>query len=719
MSGLTTQVYPIYSSDLSRVLAQEDGEVFYRDRINGSFKFVRADYDYINSLDIEDEILFEIQKYDEALGWQTYWNGVFYKTDCEFEGYDSCGGGGVVEVTPEPVDNYKTLMEGLDKEFNLIDLAPAITPITYARKAILQIYVDGGDFIQNYVDGNYWESQVSTPTFNGGLNTLINDYFFTFCGRFRIIPGSGDLTPDVAGLYDDSTLIRDDGAYQIAFNAGANRWEILDLGAGSAVVYQAPIGDGLDSVNPFEGGAVFTSSSDPGSQCQLHTEAVYARVLTNAATFDGNPTDDFPADDFTGENFNYTKIGAITVTSFVQSDGHQADPTPWRVFEDTALHFAGEYFTRPSLPVGAVNLYPFGRSQWRRYSMWFYFTTSLLTTLEDGDDSLTLTDAYKLSDAINALLGAIDPTITFTASIAGSLFFYADTFDTAEKLFAVAVRGTPVPRTPMITPKSNVIFGDYDQPAKRAPIRLREIFNFLKNFYQVYWYLDGTDLRLEHLTFFEQGGAYSTNVISTDLTTALEPKTGKAWAYGTNRWKYEKSELPERLEFSWMDDSTPVFEGLPIEVVSNFVDKGNIEEKNLSPFTSDITQIQVSPSDIAKDGFVWIEAVSDGGGGLEIPFVDVTLEGETFSLQNGYMTLVFGHATYWRFQLPAPNVIINGAAAVVGSIKKKVQELTFPDTTEPDPMQLITTTIGSGKVKEMEVNLITGAIKLMLYHATQ
>jgi len=421
---VSTQVRPVYSGELSKQVVMETGEAFYREKLNGSFKFLRADFDYINGLDIEDEVIFTIEKYDESLGWQTYWTGVFYKTDCEFYEESGCAGSGWVEVTPEPRDEYEKILQGLDKEFNLIDLAPAITPVNYVRKAILQIYADGGDFIQNYVDGNYWESKVATPTFNSGTNVLINDYYFTFCGRFRLIPGAGNLTPDVSGVYDDSTLIREDGAYQIAFDSGANRWEILDLNAGSAVVYQAPIGDGLDDPDPFTGGAVFTSSSDPGSQCQLHTEAVYARVLTNAATFDGSPTDDFPSDDFTGENFSYTKIGAITVTNFTQTDGNQSAPTPWGTFEDAALNFAGEYFTKPSLPAGALNLYPFGKSQWKRYSMWFYFDSSLLTTLEDGDDAITLRDAYKLPDVITALLAAIDPSLTHSEAAAYSDFFY-------------------------------------------------------------------------------------------------------------------------------------------------------------------------------------------------------------------------------------------------------------------------------------------------------
>jgi len=168
-----------------------------------------------------------------------------------------------------------------------------------------------------------------------------------------------------------------------------------------------------------------------------------------------------------------------------------------------------------------------------------------------------------------------------------------------------------------------------------------------------------------------------------------------------------------------MDDSTTVFEGEPIDITSLFVEKGNIEEVNLTPFTSDISHIQVSPSEISRDGFVWIEA-DDNAGTLEIPFVDNTLGGETFSLQNGYMTLVYSHANYYNYQMPAPDVTINGSATAAGSvIKRKVQELTFPSTTEPDPMELITTSLGNGRVKDMDINLTTGAIKLTMYHATE
>lgn len=67
--------------------------------------------------------------------------------------------------------------------------------------------------------------------------------------------------------------------------------------------------------------------------------------------------------------------------------------------------------------------------------------------------------------------------------------------------------------------------------------------------------------------------------------------------------------MPERYQFGWMDDVTRAFEGYPIEILSKYVTPGNIEEINVSNFTTDIDYMLLNPGACSKDGFALMAAV--------------------------------------------------------------------------------------------------------------
>ncbi|MCB1241057.1 MAG: hypothetical protein KDB30_15485, partial [Tetrasphaera sp.] len=104
------------------MIEKASGEEYYRETLNGSFSFVRDDYDYIDGLSIEKQVNFNMEKWD-GNEWQTYFSGYFTKTDCRFE-VDECGDG-VCTVDVTPNDKYDKVLGGMDKEFDLIELAPA------------------------------------------------------------------------------------------------------------------------------------------------------------------------------------------------------------------------------------------------------------------------------------------------------------------------------------------------------------------------------------------------------------------------------------------------------------------------------------------------------------------------------------------------------------------------------------------------------------------
>ncbi len=93
---------------------------------------------------------------------------------------------------------------------------------------------------------------------------------------------------------------------------------------------------------------------------------------------------------------------------------------------------------------------------------------------------------------------------------------------------------------------------------------------------------------------------------------------------------------------------------------------------------------------------------------------------ETYNMQNGYASLVFMVDAYFRERLPASLVTINKADDTADSVKRsKIQEIEFPSGVDPDPMLLVTTGLGTGKVRAMTINLSSRGNKMTIYHDTE
>jgi len=712
VGGATREVFPIYD-DLTIQQARVEGEVFMRGTLETEFTFVRGDFDYLLGLDIDDEIVIIIEK---AVTVPTYsglgysgttvnytekWRGVFTKTDCEWDEDAK-----LVKVKPRTRDDYEKVMEALNKEFNLIDLAPAKTIVNWFKKPIIQAYLFDSDFVANFTQGNYWESPVVGST---DAISLVNTYYFTLGTDVIYIPGDSSLNPDVSGKYSVATGLREDGVYQIIAGTPITIERVSD----GATMYTGVAGeDFLNATNFLEPAGSLTSNIDGTSQVQGFRISVYYRYFTDQEVIAGVPTFPVPTNDIVAINDNYTRVIGLSADNAEPFSGHQAEPTPYGVFDEDADNFAGEYFTQYT-PAGAPAVgaaYPLSRSSWGFYSLWFFFDPFLIGVEEDYSTYVFLEDAYRLPDVVSAFLSEIDSSLTHEETSAYSMFFYST---------SAPMRTTRY--YPMMTPKSNVLVGNYDQPAKRAPLRFGEILQLLKDFYQVYWHIDGGKFKLEHIEYFEKGGSYAMDNIGADLTVELNPKNRKVWAYETAKYTYDKAEMPERIEWNWMDPQSPVFEGYPIEMINPRVEKGNVIQKSMARFAADIDYIQTNGGEISTEGFVWMEAEKIGRTGFrspyEIPTVEIVFDNLTLNIQNGLATLAYAHEEYHKYRLPCEDVKINNAATTAESvIKTKIQEIEFPDETLTNTIQLVTTTLGNGKPRRREIDLISNMTKTTLYH---
>jgi hypothetical protein len=718
-----TTVYPVYDDGLEKVIEKASGEEYYRETLNGSFSFVRDDYDYIDGLSIEKQINFNMEKWD-GTEWQTYFSGYFTKTDCRFE-LDECGDG-VCTVDVTPNDHYDKVLGGMDKEFDLIELAPAKTGFNFTRQPIFQVYAVGDTVLTCYLGGTYFELPVETPIFS--TSALFSTYYFGYIGSHVVVYGE-NLDPDISGEYlndvsldtmstNPSYLRKGDGAYRIQVNAGLG-WDVVNTTT-STVMYKTADGAALfgDPIVAQVGGHIAYATG----------RTLFMRFITNQETIFGQPIYDIPASDIVSNPVAYEKVTGVGMLQtdipygygydniIIANAGHSATPTRYGKWADDAPYFAGEYFTIPAgLGTGAI--YPQGESS-RNYgfgdsippgSFWFQYDATFRAFQESGAELVQVSDAYKVADAISVILADLNPAVSHSEDSNYSSFLYSS--DTALR---------PTLRYPIITPKTNITVGQYNKPAKKGLIKLADVLQLLWAVYKCKWHIDTSgNFIVEHISYYENGGTYSGTEVSADLTTLIDPQTGRNWEHGANRWEYEKESMPERIEFGWMDRTTREFEGYPIVIRSIYVQKGNIESQKAARFTSDIDYMQLQPEDIAKEGFVIAECTANKGV-YTVPYVEITLpDASEYKLQNGYLAFIYLHPNYHRYGLPASLIRLNEEDTTALSItRRKVQEIDYPLLSIADPIKLVTTGLGTGKILELRENVNGEYVTAKIAHDT-
>lgn len=719
--GTKQTVRPNYKDDLTLDYELETNQRFYRAKLSGKINFVRADYDIINDAPFDSEFFLYIEKSDDwGQTYNQYYKAKFMKTDCTFNDDDK-----LVTVKPETTDQYDDVLAGLEKEYNLIELAPQIEFLTIRKRPLIQIYVPGDSIVSCFLGGTNWEQDANATT---DQNALIQTYHFALCNILKEIQITSHGSPAViSGLYTG----------RMATGASANNFEgklypelnvnyyiyisqqrIDGLPFGAVVVEIRKQSDDTAmfrytkaTMSPFDTLEFdLTAVEGSGATGTMHADMksynIYARYLCGVEKIDDLNTYPLPADDIVDNNRNYRRaIGYAIDVAFI-SNNFSDTPTEWGLADN------GKYFAPPYSIYGQT-FYPIARSTWRYASLWFGFYLFDWILEEKARKAYTLRDAFTLSSCINVLLKEFAPGITHEATPEYSQFLYNTNNPISRQSFKL-----------LISQKSNIINGEYQTPAQKAPVTLQQIMTMLRDIYKCYWYIEDGKFKIEQVSWFRNGGSYGYNpIIDYDLTQLENVRNGKKLSFATSEYSFDKVEMPERYQFEWMDDVTTPFEGLPIEITSKYVTAGKIEEINISNFMSDIDLMLLNPGAISLDGFALFAAVMPSGGGqLELPFTRQTVDGVEYFLQNGYLAFINIQPTYWVYDMPARNFKINNSQyyALGGLERKKKQTLNFPaGTTDPNPMQLVKTYIGNGQVDKLSVNLCSRNIKATLKYDTE
>lgn len=720
--GTKQTVCPNYKDDLTLDYELETNQRFYRAKLSGKINFVRADYDIINNAPFDSEFFLYIEKSDDwGQTYNQYYKAKFMKTDCTFNDDDK-----LVTVQPETIDQYNDVLAGLEKEYNLIELAPQIEFLTIRKRPLIQIYVPGDSIVSCFLGGTNWEQDANATT---DQNALIQTYHFALCNILKEIQITSHGSPAViSGLYIGrmSTGVSPDefmGDLYPELNVNyyihiAQKRVAGGLPIGLAGVeirrrsddvamfrYTKITQEPFDTLE-FDLTAVEGSGATGTMHADMKSYNIYARYLVDVDKIDDLDTYPLLSDDIVDNNRNYRRaIGYAIDVAFI-SNNFSDTPTEW------GLADSGKYF-EPPYSIYGQTFYPIARSTWRYASLWFGFYLMDWILEEKARKAYTLRDAFTLSSCINVLLKEFAPGITHEATPEYSQFLYNTNNPISGQSFKL-----------LISQKSNIINGEYKTTAQKAPITLQQIMTMLRDIYKCYWYIEDGKFKIEQVSWFRNGGSYGYNpIIDYDLTQLENVRNGKKLAFATSEYSFDKVEMPERYQFEWMDDVTTPFEGLPIEITSKYVTAGKIEEINISNFTSDIDLMLLNPGAISLDGFALFAAVMPSGGGqLELPFTRQTVDGVEYFLQNGYLAFINIQPTYWAYDMPARNFKINNSQyyALGGLERKKKQTLNFPaGTTDPNPMLLVKTYIGNGQVDKLSVNLCSRNIKATLKYDTE
>jgi hypothetical protein len=702
-------VQPVYKDELALNYEKETQQRFFRAKLSSKIDFVARDADVIIAAPFETDFLLDIElSSDYGLTWQTYYHCHFHKTDCTINFDDR-----KVSVQPEAIDRYNDVLAGLDKEFNLIELAPAIQPIGLTKRPMFQLYTVGENICSCLCGGQAFEQDMFDTSESrvrecgfGGINAgwefnfqnpPVEGFGSPFIGFFN---GAGsefwatDTTyyltyfewsePIVGSRY----IQNHNGIRVVQTSTGTTLWEFDQ--------YKVTLWENDYNDIPAE----LTFSGDPQLTAYKTEYGMYGRLVLDRNEVQGWTVSELRSDDVVSNNRNYHYSLPFTDFNIQQSSRTSVEPTKW------GRNDAGQYFLPPD---DIREWYPVGRSQWVNTSVWMMWTVDMGNIEVAGRKPFTLKDAFPIWSVIKVLLAKVAPDVTHEGTAAYSDFLYGTAksqFDRDTRLF--------------IAPKSNIIVGEYQEPAMKAPTTLGNILKMLRDMYGCYWFVDEQNrLRIEHIRWFKNGGSYSGEpVIGIDLTNSINIRNEKDWAFDTSEVKFNKEEMPERYQYEWMDDSTDVFNGNPVNILSTFVHKGKVEEVTISGFTSDVDYMLLAPDMCSKDGFA-IMAARASGNDYVVDIVNTGFDQWTKSIQNPYLAMRWLIPSYLTYDMPSWNIEIGDVQQTASGIQRNRQQtISFPADVDMDMMQLVKTHIGNGEIDKAEVNLSSRQAKVQLKYDT-
>lgn len=754
-------VTPHYKT-LSKKYSKENSQQFFRQSLEGKVSFFGKDYEKIDNSSINTK--FALYIYNNT---KLYIATTFSKLDCKIDKSRKS-----VELKLTAEDEYSLILSKYENEYDLLKLAPAITQARYKKRPALQIYIQGANTVSTYFNGLYEEQEVSeiiedssllqntyhfgkVQSFSElsvpGLEAFMSTPVFSFNGKdawvapsgakfiLRLIYSAGQLISNVSD-FDDVYHLSSDSKHSEAIRAedmGENvnqYYAVVDIyqiqwvgleeqGSNfewrSARLYTITNGTTLKAAD-----SGYTMVDAAGHRYDLAKDVVsynvWARIIgdSEALPYDIN------SDDFALPRTNYKKcvgvVGESIKALIFQSTQTSETPTKYGL-TDYGTYFTNTFFEAP-FEKPYTTVLPIGRSAWVNSSLWI-ISENLENFIDESGSyyeakyttEVILKDGFQIADVIKAFLRQLDPSLKHENTKEYSVFLYS----TGKNIINGYSNYNYI-----ITPKSNILKGNYDQAAQKAELSFKSLMEMLRDCFRCYWFIDEQKrFRIEHISYFTQGGNYvnKNEAVQIDLTASRDKFNGKKYSFFQNELTFDKTELVSRYEFSWMDEVSDAMGNIAIDIKDPYIQKDKSENINVSKFSTDIDLMLLLPNNFSSDGFALIAV--DNSTGI-IPTISTYLWDETrkaaYSIKaqnyplawsrliNNYLYDMPGKNISYNTVPPANYFIPNKPIGEVKQIKKcMAQSIQFPTNRDLDTTQLIQTEIGKGTISEMLINIDT------------
>ena len=720
INGVYTQedVHPVFGDDIKINISREENQIFRREKIEGTFKFVGNEFDLIYECSIFTKFTLEIYREDVFVG-----SADFIRTDCEFNLDDKISS---VKLTTK--DIYEKILNGYDNKYNLVKLAPKRESVTLTKRAILQFYVRGENVVTNVVGGVHYEQSCKEVY---DATELRNTYHFggylplsyIYINKVIDVSAPSDIfgqyfiDASIAGSAGIMYVNSSNPRYRIQLTYLVSEWVLLLI---DSTTDKTLASAGVPNVQSGSQAITFvktgSSGGDYASGIYNSDGDLYCRVLLPKSF--NNSYQRSMDDDITDYDSNYPYVGSVSLDRFAPKMkmvvNKSTTPTEWGIDSD------GAYFVYPTLNAdqqkNGSSPIPIGQSHWERMSSWLLSDDDVNALVDDFDDTFVLKDSYPIWSAIAVLLNEIDDTITFEGTQHYSMFLYLS--DSNMHIYSYDF---PSYRNALhITPISNIKKTFYEQAAQRGEISLKQILDMLRNVYNCYWFIDSDKrLRIEHIVYFKNGNSYDVEkpTPSIDVTIKKNLPTGESWGFAQNTVEYETNKCPARYEFKWGDKCTYPFVGEPIDVKDIYLDASRKESVGIENFLADIDYIISNPSEVSDDIFAVFEVNKST---KKVDILDVRLNDASpkYKVQNPYLSMIVAERYYYPFDL-------SGWKAYAGKYELDVyktrgikkQTLSCPlSLAEMRSIGIIRTEIGDGTIDKLDAEINTLYAKNTIYY---
>lgn len=761
-------INPVYKT-LTKRLSKESGQEFFRETLEGNFTLQGNDFLKVYNTPLNTKFAFLVYA-KEVL----YFSDFFTKVSCTFD-YEKC------TCKPKLLkqDLYAAILDKYDTVYDLYKLRVPTAKVGLLKRPAIQIYIAGSQKITTTLDGVFWEGEVTEEQINTAV--LDTKYHFVKTGAFGeyLLNRNGSAVAAFAGNFntENATIFGHDlisidpstgkptgklswrcelvkvankgdywtwdnnadtidyqyfyGLYsrakELAYGNQSGQFDYMRYrrdayvlriySEDSSAYWQSRIlfyiddenlkvlgGSGEDIQFWQREGDTITSTMT----LTVYINEVFARLLCDVDSFTDaqgeiHTTYDLPFDDFVQDSRNYKKCYGVNLGKIFTTYATSATPTRYGQ-NDTGL-----YFARP-ISENGLNVIPLDQSQWVNFALWYSFSESYPALDRATSKKYYLRDAHHIADAIQVLLKEIAPGIKHEAKPEYSQFLYSENN---------AVRGEMLHL--FMTQKTNILKGEYDQAAKKVEVSLEDIMNMLQKCFKCYFWVEDNKLRIEHISWFQNGGSYVEDIhkVGLDLT-AKKDKFNKIYpGYFQSELSYDMQSLPARYSFSYADDQTEVFTDISFEVDTNYVDASKSEDITVSTFATDIDYMVISPSSFSEEGFALIGAKYENGE-YSCPVLEqelLTDEGYRYTVrvQNGYLGWPY-LLKYYMYDLPALNLIGHFVESLIPVSTIRFMEHTVK-TALPEnfnTQESVLTTAGEGVIQQIDTDLNTQVATITL-----